>query len=166
MILQKLAHLARIRRNEDGSMVIETAFVAPILLLMALGGFEVSAMVARQTELQSAAAEAAAVVRAVIPEDAASRNTVRDIVATSLCDGATQTTLFGRATCGNTSVGVGQRFRCGTSSDYAIDVSGCGSATVYKFIRVNIQDTYTPLWTKFGVGSPLHYNISRTVQIG
>ena len=166
MILQKLARIAKIRRNEDGSMVIETAFVAPILLVMALGGFEVSTIVARQTELQSAAAEAAAIVRAVIPEDADARNTVRDIVATSICKGKTRTTILGRSTCGTTSVAVNRRWRCGTAGDYVILSGTCGSATEYKFIRVNIQDTYTPMWTNFGVGSAITYNISRTVQIG
>ena len=65
-MISRVSRIARIRRNEDGSMAIETAFVAPILLVLALGGFEVSSMVARQTELQSAAAEAAAVVRAAV----------------------------------------------------------------------------------------------------
>lgn len=153
MILQKLAHIACIRRNEDGSMVIETAFVAPVLMMLALGGFEISAIVARQTELQSAAAEAASVVRAVIPEDAAARNTVRDVVATST--GLT-----------NQQVTVTEIYRCGTTTTYSNTADNCGTDTEYKFIQVNITDTYQPIWTKFGVGSALDYNISRTVQIG
>ena len=72
--------LALLVRDDRGSMAIETAFVAPVLLLLSLGGFEVSQMVAGQTELQSAAAEAAAVVRAVAPETTGERNTVRSII--------------------------------------------------------------------------------------
>ncbi|MCB2056947.1 MAG: pilus assembly protein, partial [Novosphingobium sp.] len=39
-------------------MLVETAIVAPVLVLMSMGAFQVSQVVARQTELQGAAAEA------------------------------------------------------------------------------------------------------------
>ena len=152
-MMRFLSRAARIRQNDDGSMAIETAFVAPILLVLALGGFEISSMVARQTELQTAAAEAAAVVRAIIPETAAQRTTVRDILKTST--GLT-----------NEQVVVTQVYRCGTAANYVNTADTCGSATQYKFIRVNLRDTYTPVWTKFGVTSGYNYNITRTVQIG
>ena len=152
-MISRLSQFARIRRNEDGSMAIETAFVAPILLVLALGGFEVSSMVARQTELQTAAAEAAAVVRAVIPETAAERTTVRDILVTST--GLT-----------NEQVTITEVYRCGTTADYVTSADSCGSGMEYKFIKVDLTDTYTPIWTKFGITSGFDYNISRTVQIG
>lgn len=152
-MMSRLARIARIRRNEDGSMAIETAFVAPILLVLALGGFEVSSMVARQTELQTAAAEAAAVVRAVIPETAEERTTVRDILVTST--GLT-----------NEQVTITEVYRCGTTATYVTVADTCGSGTQYKFIKVDLTDTYAPIWTKFGVTSGFDYNISRTVQIG
>lgn len=161
-----LARLFRIKRDERGSMAIETAFVAPVLLILALGGFEVSTMVARQTELQSAAAEAAAVVRAVAPEDAASRNTVRDILATSLCGNAQQTVTEGAATCGTVSVSIDPIYRCGTSTDYTTIADSCGSNVEYKFIRVDIADSYAPIWTKWGVSEGFDYFVSRTVQVG
>ena len=134
-------------------MAIETAFVAPILLVLALGGFEVSSMVARQTELQSAAAEAAAVVRATIPETAEQRTTVQEILATST----------GIAT---ENITVEEIYRCGTAEDYTTVEESCGSGVEYKFIKVDISDTYTPVWTKFGVTSGFDFNVSRTVQIG
>ncbi|WP_271077781.1 TadE/TadG family type IV pilus assembly protein [Aurantiacibacter sp. MUD61] len=152
-MMRALARVARIRRNDDGSMAIETAFVAPILLVLALGGFEVSSMVARQTELQSAAAEAAAVVRATIPDTEEKRTTVRNILVTST--GLT-----------NEQVTVTQIYRCGTADDYVTTADSCGSQPEYKFIRVDISDTYTPVWTKFGVNSGFDFNVSRTVQIG
>ncbi len=152
-MISRLSRIARIRRNEDGSMAIETAFVAPILLVLALGGFEVSSMVARQTELQTAAAEAAAVVRAVIPETAAERTTVRDILVTST--GLT-----------DEQVTISEVYRCGTASAYVTVPDTCGGGTEYKFIKVDLTDTYSPIWTKFGVTSGFDYNISRTVQIG
>lgn len=165
-MMNALARIARIRGDDAGSMAIETAIVAPVLLIMALGGFEVSTMVARQTELQSAAAEAAAVVRAVSPDTASERNTVRDIVATSLCGGTDPTVTEGTATCGSVTVAVEPRYRCGTATAYVTTADSCGSAMEYKFIRVALADTYTPTWTEWGVGSALTYTVNRTVQIG
>ncbi len=145
--------IAQLKCNENGSMAIETAFVAPILLVLALGGFEVSSMVARQTELQSAAAEAAAVVRATIPETAEQRTTVRDILATS-------------TGISSENITVEEVYRCGTAAAYTTNAESCGSGVEYKFIKVDINDTYTPVWTKFGVTSGFDFNVSRTVQIG
>lgn len=48
----------RLAADQTASMAIETALVTPVLVVMTLGGFEASAMVARQSELQSAVAEA------------------------------------------------------------------------------------------------------------
>lgn len=152
-MMRTLARFARIKRNDDGSMAIETAFIAPILLVLALGGFEVSSMVARQTELQSAAAEAAAVVRAIIPETAEQRTTVRDILATS-------------TGISSEKISVTEIYRCGTAAEYTTTVDSCGSGVEYKFIQVDISDTYAPVWTKFGVTSGFDFNVSRTVQIG
>ncbi|RPF70335.1 TadE/TadG family type IV pilus assembly protein [Aurantiacibacter spongiae] len=155
--------------DERGSMAIETAIVAPVLLCMALGGFEVSSMVARQTELQSAAAEAAAVVRAVSPETAAERRTVRNIVATSICGNDTPDTSGDAATCGasnQTSVTVTPLVRCGTATSYVASGTDCGAQATYKFIRVDLADRYDPIWTKWGITNGFNYNMSRTVQVG
>ncbi len=152
-MMRRLARIARIAENEKGTMAIETAYVAPILLVLALGGFEVSSMVARQTELQSAAAEAAAVVRATIPETAEERTTVHDILVTSTGLTSEQVT-------------VTEVYRCGTATDYTTVPNSCGIIPQYKFIQVDITDTYEPVWTKFGITSGWDYNISRTVQIG
>ncbi|MGB3796361.1 MAG: TadE/TadG family type IV pilus assembly protein, partial [Alteraurantiacibacter sp.] len=165
-MMNALARIARIRLDEEGSMAIETAFVAPILLVMALGGFEASSMVARQTELQSAAAEAAAVARAVAPESASDRSTVRDIVATSLCGKTTPVVTDGAASCGTVTVDVDPIYRCGTATAYVTAADSCGGATEYKFIKVDITDTYSPIWAEWGVGSAVSYDVSRTVQVG
>lgn len=161
-----LARFCRIGRDDRGSMAIETAFVAPVLLLLALGGFEVSQMVSRQTELQSAAAEAAAVVRASIPETWEERRAVRDIVATSLCNGAAIQAADGWASCGNVAVRVFRVSRCGTSSTYTYYFDSCGTETEYDFIRLEISDRYDPIWAQWGVGSGFDYYVNRTIQIG
>ena len=165
-MMNSLARFCRITRDDRGSMAIETAFVAPVLLLLALGGFEVSQMVSRQTELQSAAAEAAAVVRAAAPENQAERNTVRDIVATSLCGNRTRSVVEGAATCGTVSVSVAPVYRCGTNTAYTATAGACGSAPEYAFIQVDIADSYVPIWANYGIGSGFDYFVSRTVQIG
>ena len=165
-MMNPLARVARIRLDENGSMAIETAFVAPVLLVMALGGFEASSMVARQTEMQSAAAEAAAVVRAVAPETASDRATVRDIVATSLCGKTQPVVTDGQATCGSVTVNVDPVYRCGTATAYVTAAGTCGSAAEYQFIKIDLTDTYSPIWAEWGVGSAVTYDVNRTVQVG
>ena len=133
-------------------MTIEVAIVAPVLLLLSLGGFDASSMVARQTELQSAAAEAAAIVQAAPPTDEAGRNTVRDVlkVSTGLADG---------------QVSVVEIYRCGTNTAYETTNNCSTGQHVSKFIQATLTDTYSPVWTNFGIGEPVNYNVIRTVQI-
>ena len=133
-------------------MALETALVAPVLMALAVGGFDASQLVARQTELQSAAAEAAAIVRATAPETSAERTTIGNIVATS--------TGVARA-----NVTVAEIYRCGTATDY-VTTDTCGAGPKSTYIRVTIVDEKTPLWATFGIGGPVAYNVSRTVQIG
>ena len=142
----------RFRAETRGTVTIETALVAPVLVLMALGTFDAGGMVARQNELQSAAAEAQAIVQAKPPTDAAGRQTVRDIMKASA--GLT-----------DEQVSVTERFRCATAASY-VSVNSCVEGEdVSTFIRVALSDTYTPVWTQFGIGSPVNYNVVRMVQI-
>lgn len=144
--------LARLQGQQQGSVTIEVAIVAPVLLLLSLGGFDASSMVARQTELQSAAAEAAAIVQATPPTDEASRTTVRDVLKVS-------------AGLADDQVSVVEIYRCGTSTDYVTTNSCTSGEHVSKFIRTTMTDTYSPVWTNFGIGGPVNYNVVRTVQI-
>ena len=36
---------------------------------------------------------------------------------------------------------------------------------MYTYAKVTVTDTYTPLWTTFGIGSAVSFNIERTVQM-
>jgi Flp pilus assembly protein TadG len=139
-------------RQQSGSVTIEVAIVAPVLLLLSLGGFDASSMVARQTELQSAAAEAAAIVQAVPPTDDASRTTVRDVLKVS-------------AGLSDDQVSVVEIYRCGTSTAYVTTNNCSAGEHVSKFIRATLTDTYAPVWTNFGIGGPVDYDVVRTVQI-
>lgn len=139
---------------EQGSVAVETAFVAPVLLALAFGGFEASYAVARQTELQSAAAEAAAIVRASPPETAAQRATIKGIIQTS-------TGLE------NWQVFVTPIFRCGTSEEYVALETSCESTdAVSEYVYLFIWDTYSPVWAEYGLGDPFTFRVSRTIQVG
>lgn len=144
--------LRRLLRSTTGSATIETAIVAPALVAMALGAFDASSMVARQSELQSAAAEAAAIVRAKPPENAAARTVIDNVVTASTGLGAS-------------NVVVDEIYRCATATAYSTTGTCAGGEKVWKYVRVTITDTYSPTWTSFGIGSDVAYNVVRTVQI-
>ncbi len=153
MMVWPTRKMEALRNDERGSMVIETAIVAPLLILMALGGFESSRIVARQTELQTAVAEAAAIVRASPPTTATQRTTVRDVVRASVGLGPEQVTVV-------------QKFRCGTDVNMVAQESACTpGVAVYDYIEIVVTDTYNPTWTQFGAGSAINYRVERLVFI-
>jgi Flp pilus assembly protein TadG len=128
-------------RDSSGSMAIETAVVAPILVLLSIGGFEASTMVARQSELQSAAAEATSIVLATIPETQEEIDDIADVV---------------RASSGldEESVTLSRVYRCGTATDMIANASSCTNTDLLStYIRIVMTDSYTPQWTHFGFGS-------------
>jgi Flp pilus assembly protein TadG len=55
--MRKGRPLLKLLRDAVGTMAIETALIAPLLAMMALGVFEVSRIVSREQQLQSAANE-------------------------------------------------------------------------------------------------------------
>ena len=146
------ALLRRLRDDQHGSMLIETALVAPVLVLMSLGAFQVSMMIARQTELQSAAAEGAAIALAAIPDTTAKRATLKGVIQAST----------GLA---SNHVTVTETYRCGNQASYSNNNTSCGSAAVSTYVKIYLTDTYTPAWTRFGVGSPLTFRVTRYVLI-
>jgi len=147
---------SELREQTRGSVAIETAIVAPMLVLLALGSFDAGRLVARQAELQSAAAEAEAVVQAAVPKDQAARDEIRDMLKSSLDPGNTNP---------NETVSVAEIYRCSTDADY-VTVNNCGTGVVVStFIKITLTDRYTPQWTTFGIGSPVDYRVVRMVQL-
>lgn len=135
-------------------MVVESAFVIPILLIMSLGGFEVSSIVARHSEMRSAASEAAALVLSTEPEQGDDFSTIEDIVEASTGLADDDVTLV-------------ENYRCGNADALTDDMADCGSSDVIStFIVITMSDTYSPLWTEFGVGKDILVTADRTVQIG
>jgi Flp pilus assembly protein TadG len=148
--------LSQLRDHTRGTVVIETAIVAPVLILLALGSFDASRMVARQNELQSAAAEAEAIAQASVPTDSAARDELRDVLKASIDPNGTDP---------DDDVTVVDIYRCGGDANY-VTVNNCANPdTVSTFVKITLTDTYTPQWTSFGIGSRVNYNIVRMVQI-
>lgn len=147
---------SQLRDQTRGTVVIETAIIAPVLLLLALGSFDAGRMVARQNELQSAAAEGEAIVQASVPTDSTARDQVRDVLKASIDPDNTDA---------NADVSVVEIFRCSTDADF-VTINNCADPdTVSTFIKITLTDIYTPQWTSFGIGGPLNYNVVRMVQI-
>lgn len=143
----------RFVRDRAGSTVIETAIIAPVLVTMALGGYDVSRMIARQHDLQNAAGDTEAIVMAAAQGTATDSNTIKSVLMNTLGLSSSQVT-------------VSQVYRCGSVTTLVTDSSLCSiGVAVVTYVQVSFRDTYTPLWTKFGVGSPLNYQVVRTVQV-
>jgi Flp pilus assembly protein TadG len=145
--------LARLFANERGAVVIETAFVAPVLALLGLGAFQVSQAVARQHELQTGADDAAAMALAGWNDDAAQITALESVLKTTLDLTDEQVT-------------VTHKYRCGTTAAYVDVKTDCANGTVVTtYLRINLTDTYTPMWADFGMGSPIDFNVTRTVVL-
>jgi len=140
--------------DDEGAMVIETAFVLPILILLGLGGFEVSQMVAQNTEAQTALAEATAVTLAITPDTQSDIDTIEDIIEKS-------TGL------GEDSVKFTKKFRCGTDDAMVLEETNCSTGTIVsEFLEISVTQVYTPIWKKIGVGSDVKMGKTQLVQIG
>ena len=142
-----------LRRDRRGAVVIEAAFVAPILALLGLGGFQVSQAVARQHELQTGADDAAAMALAGWQDDAAQVTALRNVLKTTL-------------NLTDAKVGVTHKYRCGTAAAYVDVKTACAAGTIVTtYLRIALTDTYTPKWVDFGIGSPINFSVTRTVVL-
>ena len=146
-----LSLFARLLRDQRGTMVIETAVVAPVLVLMSLGAFQVSTLVARQSELDSAAAEGAAIAIASPPNTSAKLTTLQQVIMTSTGLAAS-------------NVVVTAAYRCNSSTAYVTTSTSCTSGVISHFVKIYITDTYTPKWVHYGIGSPITYRVTRYVE--
>lgn len=147
--------LKKLGRDCRGMMAVETAIVATVVALLSLGAFQVSTFVARQNELQGAAADAAAIALAAKPDTTTKLNTIKSILRTST----------GLST---DRVTVSYVYRCGTDSTLITSPSSCsqnGSNRLYTYVRIVLSDTYNPIWSSYGLGSGVNLRVDRTVQI-
>ena len=145
--------LQLLRRSQSGAVVIETAFVAPILALLGLGAFQVSQAVARQHELQTGADDAAALALAGWKDDIVQVAALKSVLKSTLDLTDAQIT-------------IDHKYRCGTTAAYVDAKTDCAAGTVVAtYLRIKLTDTYTPEWAKFGFGNPINYNVTRTVVL-
>lgn len=148
-----MAFLTSLIRNSAGSMAIETAFVAPLLATLALGSFEIGRIVSRQHELQSAASEGESIALAAAAGADVELTTLEDILETSL-------------DLTDDQVDVANRFRCNDNEELETTPADCDvDDTISSYVRIDITETYTPVWTKFGVGGELTLAVERMVQV-
>ena len=138
--------------DECGSMAIETAFVAPVLALMALGTVDLGILVSQQQELQSAALEAEGIIMGTLDPDTISDSTIEDILETSLGLNDNQLDLA-------------RVYRCDNGAITTTADSCTSSQQEYEYIQLTLNDSYAPSWTYLGLGSPSQFTVTRTVQI-
>lgn len=150
MRLQQL--LASIRGDQRGTMLIETAIVAPVLILMSMGAFQISQVIARQSELQGAMAEASAIAVSAPPDTTEERTVLKNvIVASTSLDAA--------------DVIVSEKYRCGANTSYVDSSADCVGSEVSTYVLIELNDTFTPAWTHWGFGQPLNFNVNRYVMV-
>ena len=149
-----MAFLARLFGCERGTAVIETAFVVPTLAVMAIGTFEMGTMVQKQQELQSAATEAEAIILAAAAGSGVTSAKLKEMLATSTGIPQEKITLEAK-------------FRCNNANALVDSATSCGSGQIaYQFVRARFQATYTPTWSRFGIGSAHNYSVTRLIQVG
>lgn len=147
------ATIKRLRRDRKGSMAIEVAFVVPVLATIAIGVFEVGAIVSRQQELQSAASEAEAIVLAALGGTGSDSGQIEDVLEESLGLRDNQFT-------------INQRFRCDVSDQMQTAADSCdASEPIYRYVQIQVTDSYEPVWSKFGIGEGINYSLTRTIQV-
>jgi hypothetical protein len=144
--------LAALARDTRGTALIETALLAPALIVMCVGGFEVSAIVARQSELQSTAEQATEIALATNPDTDAELTAIEDVLEST---GDLQ----------DAQVTLSYRYRCGASTTVSTVVPTCDEDQLSTYIHITMTDTYVPVWSEWGFGEGLDYEIIRTVQV-
>lgn len=140
-------------RDNRGSVVVETALVAPVLALMSIGAFQVSQAVARQHELQTGADDAASLALAGWQQDTGDIAAVKTVIRRTLALDASQVTVV-------------RKFRCGADTALVDDRATCTTGSIVtSYIQIQLTDTYRPIWAGFGVGSNINYRVRRLVVV-
>lgn len=146
--------LTRLGRDERGAAVVETAIIAPVLALLAIGSYDMSRMIARQHDLQGGASDVESIILAVATGPGTDVQKIEAVLKGSL-------NLSNSGT-----VTVVKRFRCGVTETLVEAATECDSeATVATYVQVTLTETYSPTWTQFGIGGDMDYNFVRTIQI-
>lgn len=147
-----LSGLRRFARSESGAMAIETALVAPMVILLALSSADFSKIVSRQQELQSAMGqvEGIALANAAVSADPATLKTM----------------LMQSLSLPSNNVTVEKLYRCGGNTTLVSATTSCSSNDVVSgYIRITLTDTYDPIWQRVSKIGTWNFNVQRTVQL-
>ncbi|MEY4269940.1 MAG: hypothetical protein RLZZ58_1156 [Pseudomonadota bacterium] len=146
------AFLSRLRHDRRGAVIIETALITPLLLIMSIGAYDVSRLVARQTELQEVAAEVSAIAMAQVAEDRDLDQLQAIAVAASGVD--------------DDNVSIVENVKCGTDDDLEVAGYECAEGEeTSTMLVIEIDATYVPYYSNFGVKHNIELNITRSVQV-
>ena len=172
--------LSALWRDTAGTFAIETAFAAPVLITLALGTFEVGSIVSRQQELQSAALEGETIALAVNQGAEIEISELEEIIRDSVglrddqvsieryyrCD-ADEETVALPIQCAEAGAEGADPAASETGEESADDDSAAADEEpiISSYIRIRITDTYTPVWTNFGVGKPIDFDVDRSVML-
>lgn len=150
----RLSLLLQVLRDRAGAMAVETAIIAPLMVLFSLGAYQVSSLVARQSELQGAMTVAEAIALATDPDTTDELTTMKNVIAASTNLASNQIT-------------VAAAYRCNSSSAYEPLESSCATGdNVSRYVQVTLTDSYVPIWKEFGVGSTIALRVNRYVLYG
>lgn len=145
--------LTRLLRDTVGAVVIETALITPALVLMSVGTFQVSQVVARQHELQAGADEAMSIAIGGWVDNSTQLDAMKTVIKRSTGVAADKITIE-------------RMYRCGTATTYVTDKTTCASnQLISTYLKLKLNDTYNPMWTSFGVGAPINLGVVRMVQV-
>jgi Flp pilus assembly protein TadG len=148
-----MIRLGRLARDKSGSMAIEMAFTAPVLILLALGSVDVSRMISRQNELQSGVAQAEQIALAANAGATTDTNSLKTLLMQSLNLPAS-------------NVSVVKQYRCNANTTLVSATTSCGSTDVIStYVQITLTDSYTPIWQKVVPVGTFNYNVVRMVQL-
>jgi|GEM_PF-7131650 len=142
--------LLALRRSERGVAALEFCIVLPVLLLLLLGTFDVSRLIARRVDLQQAVTETVGLAIAQPPQDGQNLAYLQNAAAAAAGVPASNVTVVRQARCNNV---VANTLACPNQSQFAL------------YVSITISGTYTPNWRHFGVSATVPMVVSRTLRI-
>ena len=144
--------LRRLGACDRAAVLVETAVVAPALIVMCIGGFEIATMVEKQSRLQSTAELATEIAVISSPDTEPERAAIETELSGSLPSSGTIQVVF--------------KYRCGTATTLAdTPPSGCEEEELSTYLHIALTDWYEPVWADFGIGEAFEYDVQRTVQV-
>lgn len=152
-IARSIKALSGLAGDEGGSMTIEMAILAPILVLLALGSVDISRMISRQHELQAGITEAEAIALAANAGASTDTAGLKSVLMQSLSLSSSQ-------------VDVDKQYRCNADTSLVASANSCSAnAIVSTYVKITLRDSYSPFWQRMGAVGTWNYNIVRTVQL-